>query len=59
MFDIKKVEAEARAEVTKEQEALAKSKVKAHLAKIAQAEAVLANLKREYAVLLASLGDDA
>lgn len=52
MFDIKKIEAEARAELAAEQATKAKGLIKAKLAQIAGAEKVLANLKGEYEALL-------
>lgn len=52
MFDITKVQQEAEAEIAKESAAKAKESIKAHLKKIAAAEAVVANLRREYEVLL-------
>lgn len=56
MFDIKKIEAEAREEVAAEQAETAKSKIKAHLAKIAAAKKIVANLELEYKALLADIG---
>mgnify|MGYP001457266039 CR=1 FL=1 len=58
MFDIKAVEAEARKEIAEAQAAAAKSRIKDHLAKIAAAKKVVANLEREYEVLLAEVGAD-
>lgn len=58
MFDIKAVEAEARKEIAEAQAEVAKGKIKAHLAKIAAAKKVVANLEREYEVLLAEVGAD-
>lgn len=52
MFDIKAVEAEAKAEIAKEQSLKAKDCIKASLRKIASAEAIVANLKREHEVIL-------
>lgn len=52
MFDIKKVQAEAEAEIAKEQGEDAKKAIKAKLRSISAARAVVANLEREYEVLL-------
>jgi len=56
MFDIKQVEEEARKELADEKSTAAKSKIKAHLAKIAAAKKVVANLEEEYQVLLRDIG---
>jgi len=56
MFDIKQVEEEARKELAEEKSVAAKSKIKAHLAKIAAAKKVVANLEEEYQVLLRDIG---
>ena len=56
MFDIKKIEEEARKEVAAEQADSAKAKIKAHLAKITAAKKVVANLELEYQALLADIG---
>ena len=56
MFDIKKIEEEARKEVVAEQAESAKAKIKAHLAKITAAKKVVANLELEYQALLADIG---
>lgn len=58
MFDIKAAEAEAKKEIAKEQSDKAKTKIKAHLGKIAAANEVVANLQREYEVLLREIGSD-
>jgi predicted GTPase len=58
MFDITKIEEEARKEVAEEQAKAAKTKIKAHLGKIAAAKAVLANLEREYEVILREVGSE-
>lgn len=58
MFDIKKAQAEAEKEIAEEQSKVAKDKIKAHLRKIAQAQTVVANLEREYEVLLREAGAD-
>jgi len=58
MFDVKAAEAEAQKEVAEEQSKAAKGKIiKSHLIKIA-AEQVVANLRREYEVLLREIGAD-
>lgn len=57
MFDIKKVEADAAAEVAKEEADKARGKIKASLQKINSAEAVLANCRREHEVLLKTIGE--
>jgi hypothetical protein len=56
MFDVKKVEAEARQELTEERAKTAKGKIKTKLAQIDSAERVVANLREEYAVLLRDIG---
>lgn len=56
MFDIKKAEAEAREEVAKEAQEAAKAQIKAKLKSIEQARRVVANLEREYEVLLREVG---
>ena len=58
MFDVKAAEAEAQKEVAEEQSKAAKGKIKSHLIKIAAAEQVVANLRREYEVLLREIGAD-
>lgn len=57
MFDVKKVEEEARAEVAKEEGDKAKAKIKGSLKSIAAAKAVLSNLEREHEVLLRTIGE--
>jgi hypothetical protein len=59
VFDVKKVEAEARAEISKEQGEAAKKKIIGKLRQIAQAEAVVANLRLEYEALLRDIGSEA
>ena len=59
MFDVKQAEADAKKELAEETGKVAKKKIKAKLQGIASAEKVLANLKREYAVLLEDIGDAA
>lgn len=56
-FDIKKVEEEARKEVSEEQATKAKGQIKAKLKAIADAKAVVANLEKEYQVLLLTIGE--
>jgi hypothetical protein len=56
MFDIKKVEAEAQSELAAEKATAAKSKIKAKLKQIADAERIVANLRDEYGVLLRDIG---
>lgn len=59
MFDIKAAEKAAREEIAKEQSEGAKTKIKAHLRKIAQAREIVANLEREYEVLLRTITTEA
>lgn len=56
MFDIKKVEAEAAAELASEKATAAKSKIKESLKKISAAERVLQNLRDEHAIILRDIG---
>jgi hypothetical protein len=56
MFDIKKVEAEALKEISDEKATIAKSKIKAKLKQIADAERIVQNLRDEYGVLLRDIG---
>jgi hypothetical protein len=56
MFDIKSVEAEAKKELAEEKGKAAKTKIKAALKRIADAEAILKNAQDEYAVLLRDIG---
>ena len=58
MFDINDVQKQAEAEIAKEAADKAKGKIKDHLKRIASAKAVVANLEREYQVLLAEIGSD-
>ncbi len=58
MFDIKSVEAEAKRELAEEQAKAAKSALKKKLAAISAARAVVANLEREYEVLLREVASD-
>lgn len=56
MFDIKELERQARDEVHEERAKDAKTKIKAKLKAIVAAEAVVVNLRQEYAVLLRDIG---
>lgn len=56
MFDIKKVEAEAQSELAAEKATAAKSKIKAKLKQIADAQRIVSNLQDEYGVLLRDIG---
>jgi hypothetical protein len=56
MFDIKKVEAEALNELNAEKATAAKTKIKASLKRIADAERILQNARDEHAVLLRDIG---
>ena len=56
MFDIKKIEAEAAAELASDRATAAKSKIKASLNRSADAERILANLREEHAVILRDIG---
>ncbi|WP_287253173.1 hypothetical protein [Mesorhizobium sp.] len=56
MFDIKKVEEEARKEMAEEKAKAAKSKIKTSLVKIEQARTILRNLEEEHQVLLRDIG---
>lgn len=58
MFDITAAEKAAREELAKEASEAAKIKIKGKLKAIAASEAVTANLKREYEVLLREIGSD-
>ena len=57
MFDIKAVEAEAQKEMADEKATGAKTKIKAALKRIIDAEAILKNARAEYAVLLRDIGE--
>ena len=59
MFDIKAVEKKALEDIRKERETKATKEIKAKLEQIEKARLVLRNLEREYAVLLAEIGDRA
>jgi hypothetical protein len=56
MFDIKAVEKQAAEELAEEKATVAKSKIKASLKNIANAERVLQNLRDEHAVILRDIG---
>lgn len=58
LFDIKAVEADAKAELQKEASEKARGKIKAKLREIAAAEKIVANLRGEYNVLLQDIGND-
>lgn len=58
MFDIKKVEEEARKEIAEEQAKAAKGKIKDKLAQISKARAVVQQLEREYEVMIQEVGAD-
>jgi hypothetical protein len=58
LFDIKAAEEQARKEVAEEQAKAAVAKLKAKLKAISAARAVVANLEREYEVLLREAGSD-
>lgn len=58
MFDIKKIEEEARAELNEEFGKSAKIKIKTKLREIAMAEKALANMRNEYSELLRDIGSD-
>lgn len=54
-FDVKAAEAEAKKELQDENSKVAKQKIKGKLAQISSAEAIVANLRREYEALLAEI----
>lgn len=56
MFDVKKAQAEAEKEIAEDQAKIAKGKIKDHLKRISTAKAVVANLEREYEVMLREIG---
>lgn len=56
-FNVTDVEAQAQAELSKERAEKAKARIKASLHNIANAEAVLENLKRQHEDLLAAIRD--
>ena len=58
MFDIKSIETEARNELNEELGKSAKSKIKAKLREINNAERILSNLRLEYAALLKDIGSE-
>lgn len=57
MFDIKKIEAEAKKELADEQSKDAKNKIKKKVREIEQARRIVRNLEGEYEVLLRDIGD--
>lgn len=56
MFDIKKLEQEAKDELSAEVSKAAKGKIKASLIAVSRAQAVLDNLRAEHAVILRDVG---
>lgn len=58
MVEVKSIQQEAEFELREEQSKIAKGKIKDHLRKIGAAKAVLANLEREYEVILREIGSD-
>lgn len=56
MFDVKQAEAEAQKEIAEEAMKAAKGKIKASLAKLSAARAVVSNLEREHEVLMLEIG---
>jgi len=56
MFDVKRIEEEAQAELNEEMGKAAKVKIKASLRNIALAEKALVNLRQEHEVLLRDIG---
>jgi hypothetical protein len=56
MFDIKQIITEATGELAAEKATAAKSKIKAKLKQIADAERIVQNLRDEYGVLIRDLG---
>ena len=58
MFDIKKIEEEAQAELADEMGKSAKVKIKAKLREIAMCEKALLNLRNEYTVLMRDIGNE-
>jgi hypothetical protein len=58
MFDIKQIEADAKKEVAEEEGKAAKAAIKSKLQQISKARAVVANLEREYEVLLREVGSN-
>jgi hypothetical protein len=57
LFDVKKVQAEAEAEIAADRAQAAKTKIKAKLKQISDAERIVTNLRAEYDVLLADIGN--
>ena len=58
MFDINAAEREAKEELSEEQAKRAKGKIKAHLVKLSQARAIVANLEREYEAIKLEAASD-
>lgn len=58
MFDINAVEREAKEEIAEAQATRAKGKIKAHLVKLSQARAIVANLEREYEAIKLDAASD-
>lgn len=58
MFDIKKIEEDAREELNEELGKTAKTKIKASLRSIAMAEKALMNLRHEHEVLMRDIGSE-
>ena len=59
MFDVKKVQDEAKEELAKERGEAAKKKIKTKLKDIEAARLIVRNLEREYEVLLEDIGESA
>lgn len=57
MFDVNQVEKDAKAEVAKEAGDQAKTQIKSKLKAIAAARSVVANLEREYEILLKTIAE--
>lgn len=58
MFDVSAAQKQAQEELAKEASDKAKGKIKEHLKKIASAKAIVANLEREYEVILKEIGSE-
>jgi formate dehydrogenase assembly factor FdhD len=58
MIDIKTIEAEAQKELSEEVAKLARSKIKASLKRIQDAEKILANARLEHAALMRDIGGE-
>ena len=57
MFDVKKAQEDAEAELAEERAEKAKTRIKSKLREIAAARKVLGNLNREYEILLEDIGE--